>query len=803
MKKICISKDWKFSNANPGFEYEKYENVDLPHDYQIKHKRKANMGDEVTCDSGDRNNGFYPYTNGQYVKYLKFEENKHYVLDIDGAYMCTSVTLNENFMGMHPYGYTPYLVDLTDCILKEITNKLVIETRPLSFSTRWYTGNGIYRDVFLWEGGKVRIEPRDMYISTNKVENGNADVRLRYEVSSDINTNAEIKFTVLYDGVEVYSESEIVNVKKNSKKQFERVITINNASLWDLDNPNLYTLKTDIYVKNTLEDESENTFGIRTVTADTKNGLLLNGKFIKLYGGCLHHDHAVLGASSFPDAEYRKLKRLKDAGYNAVRCAHNPPSLAFLEVCDKLGMLVMDEAFDKWNKTVMRCFRDYNVFFNDWAVRDVSYMVLRDRNHPCVISYSIGNELFEVNGTKGAKEWAETLSNEIKKYDDKNFVTSAMQKGFASWPVTDSSDPEDYKQYIEDRFHRYNKNRWEVLTQNAKEFQKPLDITGLNYEIEAYDYEYSFYPDRPMWGGETHAINAYDAWQKINERNYILGDFVWTAYDNMGEVGTGLAKWARDGRVGHIRPLYYPWRSCYQGDLDMCCNRRPQSYFRQAVWCKDTEVRIFTTHPEHFGEGFSGTRWHFYDVNESWTYDDKYVGRPIKVETYTSADKVEWFVNGKKIGESIPKKAIASIETVYEKGYIEAIAYKNGNVSASYKLETCEKASHINLSSQSEELIADNRNLCYVDITITDKNGRLCTDYEGEIECTVLGSELMGIYSANPCNEDDYTSNKCHIFKGRALAVLRTKTKGKVTLTVYNDELTGATFSINAVENSD
>jgi hypothetical protein len=196
---------------------------------------------------------------------------------------------------------------------------------------------------------------------------------------------------------------------------------------------------------------------------------------------------------------------------------------------------------------------------------------------------------------------------------------------------------------------------------------------------------------------------------------------------------------------------------------------------------------------------FSGTHWHFYDVDESWTYDDKYVGRPIKAETYTSADKVEWFVNGKKIGECAPEKNIASIETIYEKGYIEAVAYRGGEAYASYRLETCDKATQINLFSELKTIKADNRNLCYVDITVTDKNGRVCTDYEGEIECVVWGGELMGIHSANPCNEDDYTSNKCHVFKGRALAVIRTKKAGNLSLTVYNNELAGATFNVKAV----
>ena len=795
MKKRCISKDWKFSSTELCRPFKNYVDVDLPHDYQIKQKRTANVGDWVTPHSGNSGNGYYPDTPGRYVKYLTFEENKNYILDIDGAYMMTYVTFNDNMVGKHPYGYTPYLVNLTPFILKGMNNKLAIETFPLEHSTRWYSGNGIYRDVFLWEGGKVRIEPWDMFISTNKIEGNDAEVRLRYWINSDKNTKAEVKFTVLYEGNEVLSKSLNLTVKKGKKEQFEHIITVNDAHLWDVDNPNLYTLKTDIYVKGELVDQSENTFGIRTISIGVNTGLLLNGKQIKLKGGCIHHDHGILGSAAYPDAEYRKVKRLKDAGLNALRCAHNPPSLAFLEVCDRLGMIVMDEAFDTWQ--FRKRPRDYNLFFEAWCERDISYMVQRERNHPCVFSYSIGNEITEINGQNGAEKYANLLTQYVKQHDETRPVTSGVQKWFATNPKSESIDPDDYRQYLKNKL---NNKTYAEVNEICKEYEKPLDLIGINYNYENYHVDHEMYPNRVVWGSETFSIDAYDSWKEVMENDYVLGDFNWTAFDNMGEVGAGKSSWLRDGYVPGIRTFEYPWRTCYQGDLDMCMNRKPQSYFRQSIWEENAPIRIFTTHPEHFGEVFSGTHWHFYDVDESWTYDDKYVGRPIKAETYTSAEKVEWFVNGKKIGESVPEKNIASIETVYEKGYIEAVAYRGGEAYSSYRLETCDKASQINLSSELKTIKADNRNLCYVDITVADSKGRLCTDYEGEIECKVWGGELVGIHSANPCNEDDYTGNKCHVFKGRALAVIRTKKAGNLSITVYNNELAGATFNINAVD---
>ena len=416
MIKKCISKEWKFAD----FPVEKgYVDVDLPHDYSIKKKRDKN---------NDLYNAYFPVTPGVYVKYLKFEKDSHYILDIDGAYACTEVTLNQNLLSLHPHGYTPLLVDLTDTIIDGIENKLVITTNPLQLSTRWYSGCGIYRDVFIWEGGAVRIEPWDMFISTDSVENGSAKINLKYTVTSDIDSLIDVKFTVLDDnGTAIKTLTEKLNVTKGAKLDNTYKIILENAKLWDVDNPNLYTLKTEIVVGDEVLDTCYNNFGVRTIYADAKVGLLFNGKPIKLRGGCIHHDHGVLGATAFPAAEERKIRKLKEAGFNAVRISHNPPSTALLEVCDKIGMIVMDEAFDIWNKRKF-VISDYHIFFKEWWARDISYMVKRDRNHPCVISYSIGNEIYEIDGTSEAAEWSKKLSDEVRKYDDTKFVTAAIQK---------------------------------------------------------------------------------------------------------------------------------------------------------------------------------------------------------------------------------------------------------------------------------------------------------------------------------------------------------------------------------------
>lgn len=777
MIKTCISKDWLFSDFENG-----YKSIDLPHDYSITAQRRSDA-------AGGAANGFFGDGHGKYIKYIKpSEEKKHYILDIDGAYMCAEININNQCIAMHPHGYTPFLADLTDNIRFGRTNKISIITNALQPSTRWYSGAGLYRDVFLWEGGDVRIEPWDIFVTVKYADENSAEINIEYTVSADKNADITISSDVLNaDGKSAVRTETKAAVIKNEKTKVLISLKIENPCLWDTQNPYLYSLHTEVSYDNTVCDTSDTSFGIRTIYADAEKGFLLNGKPMKLRGGCIHHDHGVLGAAAFPAAEERKITLLKKVGFNAIRTSHYPPSLALLEICDKLGIIVMDEAFDMWNKGKNAV--DYHLWFSDWWARDISYMVLRDRNHPCVISYSIGNEIPERDGNSDGAAWSRKLSDEIRKYDKTRFVTSGICGMWALSDVEDM-DPDDYKQ---DSYEGYSdigegtvESSW---PQRTEAYAAPLDIVGYNYMYFRYEFDHKLYPNRVMWGSETHALKFYDSWNETMKNNYVIGDFTWTAYDNLGEAGTGRSLWARDGVINGISLAQYPWRTCYQGDLDLCGYRRPQSYFREAVWLGNTEPKIFVTHPEHFGEGFSGTGWHWYDVSESWTFDDKYIGRPIKAEAYTDADKIIWFINGRQIGESIPEKAIAAVNTVYEKGTITAVAYKNGKEYGRSCLTTTDKASAISVVPEKTEFYADNRDLCYFEIFITDKDNNRVADAANEIHCIAEGGELLGIFSGDPKNEDEYTLNTCHAFEGRALAIMRTTAPGQVSLTVFSDEL--------------
>ena len=769
MKKICISEKWKFTSP----DIKGAREIDLPHDFLINQPRNPNS-------AGTGANGYFDGTSGKYEKYMMFGNESHYILDIDGAYMCTRIYFNDELLDMHPHGYTPYLVDLSENVMRGINNKITITTENLQPSTRWYSGAGVYRDVFLWSGGAVRIEPWDMFVKTADANT----VKISTVITSDIEKSVELKLNIFYaDGKQVCAEKKTINAKPG-KNNDVTVIKIENPILWDIENPYLYTVKAEITADGKELDTFETTFGLRTLSVNAKDGFLLNGKSIKLRGGCIHHDHGALGSADYPAAVKRKIAKLKDAGFNALRIAHNPPSLALMEECDRAGMLIMDEAFDMWNIPKTRL--DYSLFFRDWWDRDISYMVMRDRNHPCVVSYSIGNEIPERTGYSKGYEWAAKLAAEVRKYDDTRPVTKGM---CGYWDRIDFDAPDDYKKHCNVHYNSKYESEKAYWDATSPEFFEPLDMVGYNYLYPYYEDDIKKYPDRVIWGSETHALSFYDSWSEVMKYKNVIGDFTWTAYDNLGEAGTGRSEWAGDGYVPGISIAGYPYRTCYQGDLDLCGYRRPQSYFREAVWIGNTEPRIFTTHPKHFGENFSGTGWNWYDVHESWTFEDEYIGKPVKAEVYTDADEILFILNGREIGKAKPAKAIASIVIPYEKGELTAVSIKDGKEQKRYTLRTTGEAYKVTVKAETDRIKPDNRDLCFFDIEITDRDGNLITDASNELECVVYGGELAAFWSGCPNNEDQYGSGKCHAFGGRAVAAVRCKYLGGVTVMVKADGL--------------
>ncbi len=780
MIRTSLSKAWTLTSPTQNGSI-----VDLPHDFSISAPRSPDA-------PGGGQNGCFVGGVGTYSKYITLPADAdHYLLNVEGAYCQTDVTFNEDLIYQHHHGYTPFLVDLTDRARKGLSNHLVIKVNDMQPSTRWYSGAGLYRDVYLWTGGVVRIEPWDVFITTQTIKNGTAELRIVYTITSDIDEHITLCSDIIApDGkvVKTLTTSADVTVGKTTVCA---TVLVEQAALWDTEHPQLYSLHTTVTrASGECTDTMDNVFGIRTITADATHGLRLNGKTIKLRGGCLHHTHGPLGAADFPAAVERQIKKLRSVGFNAIRSAHNPPSLTLLETCDRLGVILMDEAFDMWR--MQKNENDYHLWFELCWDKDIERMVKHDRNHPCVISYSIGNEIVERDDHSDGAAWAARIAAEIRKYDNTKLVTSGV---CGLWGKTDPSAPADYHAFNAER----NPPNNDFFADATEAFCKPLDIVGYNYMHDRYASDHRRFPDRVIWGSETWALTFYDSWKGVTEHAHVLGDFCWTCYDNLGENGTGRSLWARDGVVPGISVQGYEWISCFQGDFDLAGYRRPQSYFREVIWSDDiVQPHIFTTHPEHYGEGFSGTEWHFYDVHESWTFDDAYLEKPVKVDTYTKADEVAWFINGRHVGNSRPEKAIATIDIPYEKGEISLILYKDGAEVGRASLCTTTEPTHITLSPETTTLVADNRDLCYIDIHAYDDSGRPIPEDTSALSCTVESGELMGIFSGDPQAREPIAGPTCHLFEGHAVLCLRAKTPGdiKVSVTYHGNVYTTTVHAV-------
>ena len=792
MQKIMISKDWQFRSLpycyDPSSSDSEIEidSLDLPHDYLITQPRDKKTKGGVLM-------GYFQGEGGEYTKYMDFGNWEHAFLNVDGAYMCSKVYLNDQFLYMHPHGYTPYLVDLTDKMWKNTCNRITIITQNLQPSTRWYTGAGLYRDVFLWVGGKVRMEPWDVFVTTKSADEKKAIMSAAVTVTSDVACQGTLKLTASHNGAPVTAECALS--LKEGKNDTEVAFEIDNPQLWDGENPNLYDLTVTVTAEGGLSDTHQQTFGIRTVSADSKNGLLINGKPVKLKGGCIHHDHGGVGSASFPRAEERRIRRLKEAGFNAIRTAHNPPSLALLEVCDRLGMYVMDEAFDMWNREKTQL--DYSLWFSDRYAQDIKNMVLRERNHPCVLSYSIGNEIKERSGISDGVKWSKTLAAEIRKYDSTRLVTVAICEVGKHYSFSNlKKSPEAYKKAVAEHYGDFAGAPW---GKGTDDYIEHLDIVGYNYRFDCFEKHGKEHPNRVIWGSESNGLEAHLTWNEVMKHNHVIGDFCWTAWDNLGEAGAGRSKW---GEEGEVIPYWsvgaYPWLVNFQGDIDLAGFRRPRSYFRECAWNRNAELKIFTTHPKHNGQNFYGTSGRFFDVHECWTFADSYLGTPVRTEVYSTCDEIRFLLNGKDMGTVKPELGIAYLNIPYEKGELTAIACIDGQEVSRATLHTIGAPAKVLLVPEWDTFAADNRDLCYVDVIITDENGNRISNSQLEVSCNVEGAELISLFSGHPQNEASFTAAKSPALEGRAVAVIRAKKPGIITVTASGDGLEASSVTITA-----
>lgn len=757
-RKTLIDSSWKFflgdeqAASKSDYNDSKWRIVNLPHDWSIEHSidEKALSGN----DGGYRVAGIAWYRKELMVP-AALKEEKVY-LYFEGVYMNSSIYVNGQLIGGHPYGYTSFFCDATSAIIPGKKNVVAVRVdNSQQKNCRWYSGSGIYRHVWLIHTPKVHIENWGVAVHTPQVSASQATVLVKTMLNNETPVDKEVKVTVKVADAEDAVSTVIIPAR--GKKEVIQKLEVSHPKLWDINAPNLYDAHISILDNDKIIDTYSQSFGIRTIHYSVK-GFFLNGRKLDLNGGCVHHDNGILGAAAFDRAEFRKVQMMKSAGFNALRTSHNLPSEAFLEACDRLGMLVIDEAFDGWRES--KTPHDYASLFDKYWQQDIEGMVLRDLNHPSIIAWSIGNEVIERKKIEVVTT-AHKLASKIREYDNRP-ITSAL----AAW---DSA--------------------WEIYDPLAAE----LDITGYNYMIHKHAEDHQRVPDRVMWQTESYAKDTYQNWSLVHDFDYIIGDFIWTGIDYLGESGIG--RWWYDGDVPgehYERPLY-PWHAAYCGDIDLTGWRKPISHYRNLLYNDTEKLYMAVREPDgYYGKIRTGL-WTAYPTWESWNWPG-HEGKNIEVEVYSKYPIVRLYLDDKLVGEKVvgretEMKAVFSLP--FKPGTLKVEGVENGVVKDAKMLSSASEPVAIRTKVENREMKADGTDLSFVQIEIVDREGRVCPNASVELEAIVTGSGVLAALGNADIKDPDTYADQIHkSWKGRALAVVRsTKKAGKVKLTIKSKGL--------------
>ena len=803
MKAENFNKDWKFWEDRDSFALvwsvpENAKSVDLPHDAMMErlpHEDSAN----------GTNTGFYDGGNYVYEKKLFVSEeqrNEHLVLAFGGVYMNALVYVNEQEAGRELNGYTEFFVSLDDYLRYGEENSIRVEVRNCTpKNSRWYPGSGIYRNVYILSSGKTYIPPRGVRTFTEAIDGGRATVR----VETDI-TNAEplrrplLLLTTVTDGKGKTVGREVTRLVLfgGEERMVSQRIRLSDIQAWSAENPALYTCETVLKEDETLVDSTEGIFGVRTLSVDSENGLRVNGETVKLRGACIHHDNGPIGAAEYYDAAYRKVKRLKAAGFNAIRMAHNPASGELLRACDELGMYVMDEFSDMWTR--LKGDFDYGVSFEDSWKGDLAAMVKKDINHPSVILYSIGNEIPEIGTPAGAKTGA-ALSALVRSLDPPRPVTAGINGVFAAGDrmgeimrdvlAAANSAPEggnvnDFMGAMD--AHMGEIVRHPAISERLEMADSFLDVVGYNYMDSRYEEDRVTYPNRVIVGSETYPPAIAKNWKTILHCPNVIGDFTWTGWDYIGEAGLGI--------VGHTPTeggfgAAWPAMLSYDGDIDITGFRRPMSYLRELVFGQTTETYIGVQNPAFHGAQVFKTPWPLSDAVSSWTWPGQ-EGKPVTVEVYTAGDEVILYANGKEIGrQAAGDEHRVLFETVYTPGELKAVSMHDGQAISEAVLKTSAGPEKIFLTNEDS-----GKELVFISAEVMDGDGNIFTAYDGTLRVSVTGGQLLGFTTGNPRYEEPFFTDHSKTWNGRALAVIRRTEGQQVKVSVQSDDGLSAEITV-------
>lgn len=756
--------------------------------------------------------GYYPAVAKSYTKYFEVPaewEDKYVVFDFEGVYMNASVFINDDYAGGMTHGYTEFYVEANKFLRYGRKNKITVSFTTAEDS-RWYSGAGIYRNVNVMVSELIHIQPDSYRISAKEIDEEGARVTVDFAVRNlGHKSGVTSVVTRILDGEgTIVGENESrITAYAGEVQQCRQSIYLDGIKRWSIEEPYLYQVETKVMTGDQVLDEEKAALGIRTLQLDPKHGLRINGKVVKLRGACVHHDNGMLGAAAIERAEERRAQLLKAAGFNAVRSAHNPISKAFLDACDRVGLVVMDEVSDIWTRA--KTARDYaSVFPFSWE-QICEAMVKKDYNHPSVIMYSIGNEIQET-GTAAGADIGRKLVGKIRSLDDTRYILNSINATLSvlnqlAESMSQNSETNGEGQDINNLMMNLGEamaqlTGSEMVTECTKESFDCLDICGYNYATVRYGIDSELFPNRILVGSETSPREIADNWEEIMKYPQAIGDFTWTGWDYLGEAGAGKTKYAEDialeGDAGFAGE--YPWMMGYCADLDLMGNRRPISYYREIVFGLTDVPYLGVEYPENFDKTLQPGMWDFIDGIGSWSFRG-YEGKPIRVHVFGNGDSYKLFLNGEEAGSGELVKKRGCAELTYEPGELKVITYKGGAELGTYSLHSAKPELHIRAIPDRTEITASETDLCYVDISICDEDGIVDNMADCMLSASVSGNgELIAFGSANPKTEETFHCGRYTSFDGKAMAILRPTSAGRMTLKVEADGYEPVEITITA-----
>lgn len=786
--------------------------VTLPYDAAIHEIRDPKMPDGYQ-------KGYFPDRNYQFDRDLEVPADwadKSVYVEFEGVFRDAEVLLNKNAIVRRHHGYTAFTVCLDPFLNYGAVNHLTV-TAKSGREQHWYSGCGIYRPVNLLVGELIHIAPDGVRITPTQIEEDEAVILVETIIVNRTRRTVTLSLSsVLHDlqGNVVGEETIPVTVLGNTQAHCSQRIWAAGITRWSPECPVLYVCDSTVSeaadagngsVESRTWDGASTRFGIRSLSVDAKHGFRLNGEEIKLRGGCIHHDAGIIGGATFKAAERRRIRRMKEAGFNAVRMAHHSSSRALLEACDEEGMLLLEETFNVWN--VIRFPDDYSAFFDAHWKEDLAAIVANDYNHPSVIMYCIGNEIQEIV-TAGGKALCREVADEMRLLDPTRYNTLAINGMVAVFSEMDkfaakTQEGADINQAMVDIGDIMQMIMLsDVVGNGISEAADTVDIAGYNYMHARYEMDSAQHPNRVILGTEEYPREIDRIWGLVRRHANIIGDFTWTGWNYLGEAGIGRNNYgeAQDLATSYLGE--YPWIGSACGDFDITGNRNVISYYREIVYGLRRAPYIAVYDPANYGVLCQDSPWGWPDAVSGWSWSG-YEGKGIQVAVYADADEVVLYKNNVLIGRAVcgeEQRFKAVFDTTYKPGILKALALSGGEIIGEYTLETAGDPI-LSISAEEGQVPLEDDSLIYVDIAMKDGDGRLCHACNPAVTLSVEGpGVLMGFGGGATVTEERYDDNIHTAFRGRLLAILRPTGAGTVTVTAKAEGFDPAQTSVAVTE---